>query len=400
MGGANTGRSNEEEEVNRPEELPHDAHHPHDTRPWSSQTTFRDHHPDVPPLADEPQRRTTQPPAAQAAQETACRPRPPHRHPGPPPRPKSHTTSPEGCRPSRQPRSTNDTRLPPNPCQQLLHPMKQLPNMVSEAAASTRKSSTWGRCPNIHRRVDNRRNTPVAECGLSKTMPTRRKRRSRRHRPPEIRSLGFLSESRNHRGCRRSSTASISKCRHRQDRCWAFARNISTPPREQAALHFSCRQPPNTTAATSLARRPPARGRCPEISCSHTPTNQQAMAPQAKTTGHALCAMRSTALLFWLFLTSHIEVIDFYFRRKFNHLTKRSMRLLAMSPTTIKHISFPSLKYTSLSSTHVRVMCQKIRLCMWDWLQSNMWFNNLQSWSCKIITVLPRHVVPKKYLHI
>jgi hypothetical protein len=32
MGEANTGRSNEEEEVNPPEELPHDAHHPHDTR--------------------------------------------------------------------------------------------------------------------------------------------------------------------------------------------------------------------------------------------------------------------------------------------------------------------------------------------------------------------------------
>jgi hypothetical protein len=34
----------------------------------SSQTTFRDRCPDLPPLADEPQRRTTQPPTAQAAQ--------------------------------------------------------------------------------------------------------------------------------------------------------------------------------------------------------------------------------------------------------------------------------------------------------------------------------------------
>jgi hypothetical protein len=68
MGGANTGHSNKEEEVDPPEELPHDAHRPHDTSPRSSQTTFRDRHPDVPPLAYEPQRRTTKPPAAQAAQ--------------------------------------------------------------------------------------------------------------------------------------------------------------------------------------------------------------------------------------------------------------------------------------------------------------------------------------------
>jgi hypothetical protein len=68
MGGANTGRSNEEEEVDPPEELPHDTHRPHDTRPRSSQTTFRDRHPDVPPLTNEPRRRTTQPPAAQTAQ--------------------------------------------------------------------------------------------------------------------------------------------------------------------------------------------------------------------------------------------------------------------------------------------------------------------------------------------
>jgi hypothetical protein len=69
MGGANTGRSNEEEEDNPPEEMPHDAHRPHDARPRSAQiTTFRDRHPDVPPLADKPQRRTTQPPAAQTAQ--------------------------------------------------------------------------------------------------------------------------------------------------------------------------------------------------------------------------------------------------------------------------------------------------------------------------------------------
>jgi hypothetical protein len=38
MGGANTGRSNEED--NPLEELPHDAHRPHDTRPRSSQTTI------------------------------------------------------------------------------------------------------------------------------------------------------------------------------------------------------------------------------------------------------------------------------------------------------------------------------------------------------------------------
>jgi hypothetical protein len=40
IGGANTGCSNEEE-VNPLEELPHDAHRPHDTRPRNSQATFR-----------------------------------------------------------------------------------------------------------------------------------------------------------------------------------------------------------------------------------------------------------------------------------------------------------------------------------------------------------------------
>jgi hypothetical protein len=139
--------------------------------------------------------------------KTARRPRPPHRHPGPPPRPKSHTTSPEGRRPSRQPRRTSDTRLPPNPCQQLLRPMKQLPNMVSEAAASTRKSSPRGRCPDIHRHVDNRRNKASSprRClqeGNDVAAAIAR---------PETRSLGFLPESHNHRGCRRSSTASVSK---------------------------------------------------------------------------------------------------------------------------------------------------------------------------------------------
>jgi hypothetical protein len=51
MGEANTGRSNKEE-YNPLEELPHDVHCLHDTRPRSSQTIiFWDRHPDVPLLA-------------------------------------------------------------------------------------------------------------------------------------------------------------------------------------------------------------------------------------------------------------------------------------------------------------------------------------------------------------
>ena len=70
MGGADTGRSGEDEEANpdtpniargrRPNRQP--SRHAEQT----ANTTFRDRHPDVPPLAHEPQRRRSQPPAAPA----------------------------------------------------------------------------------------------------------------------------------------------------------------------------------------------------------------------------------------------------------------------------------------------------------------------------------------------
>jgi hypothetical protein len=52
---------------------------------------------------------------------TTRRPQPPHQHLKPAPWPKSHTASSETCRPSRQPRRTSDTRLPPNSWKQLPH---------------------------------------------------------------------------------------------------------------------------------------------------------------------------------------------------------------------------------------------------------------------------------------
>jgi hypothetical protein len=160
--------------------------------------------------------------------------------------------------------------------------MKQLPNMVSEAAASTCKSSTRGRCPDIHRHVDNRRNKASSprRClqeGNDVAAAIAR---------PGTRSLGFLPESRNHRGRRRSSTTSVSKKKNDAgapslpaptNRCWVFARNISTPPREQAALLFSCRHPPRTNTATSTpTRRPPARGRSTGTS---SPTRRRTSKP-------------------------------------------------------------------------------------------------------------------------
>jgi hypothetical protein len=69
--------------------------------------------------------------------QTARRPRPPHQHPGPPPRPKSQTAPPRTTRPSRQPRHTRNPRPSPKPCKQLLRLMRQLPIMYPEAAAST-----------------------------------------------------------------------------------------------------------------------------------------------------------------------------------------------------------------------------------------------------------------------
>jgi hypothetical protein len=106
--------------------------------PAQRASTFRDRRPDVPPLKLEPQRRTTQPPTAQAApgkllvdhgRRTNIR----GRRPGLKvklPHLRQH-------RPSRQPRRTSNTRQSPNPCKQQLRLMKLLPTMYPEAAAST-----------------------------------------------------------------------------------------------------------------------------------------------------------------------------------------------------------------------------------------------------------------------
>jgi hypothetical protein len=61
--------------------------------------------------------------------QTAHRPRPPHQHSGPPPRPKSQLPPPplRQCWPGRQPRRTSDTRQSPKSCKQLLRLMKHLP---------------------------------------------------------------------------------------------------------------------------------------------------------------------------------------------------------------------------------------------------------------------------------
>jgi hypothetical protein len=107
MGGANTGRSNEEED-NPPEELRHtdaDNQHrdnliAHTTRGLEAPSTESLHLPGPPSRRTTAQTRATTPhdPAAHSPSctgQTARRPRPPHQHPGPPPRPKSQTASPK-----------------------------------------------------------------------------------------------------------------------------------------------------------------------------------------------------------------------------------------------------------------------------------------------------------------
>jgi hypothetical protein len=103
-------------------------------------TTFRGRRPDVPPLALELQCRTNHPPVAQTTQgnrpqNTAITPT----RPGPPPR--RDIKPPPLRRVDRADylvaQATEDSR--PNPSKQLLHPMKLVPTMVSEAAASTHK---------------------------------------------------------------------------------------------------------------------------------------------------------------------------------------------------------------------------------------------------------------------
>jgi hypothetical protein len=155
MGGANTRHSNKEEEVNlqkscatrRQQPASSKPHRPDDTRSRctpsgaaspNTNTSFRDRRPGAPPLELEPQRRMTQPPAAQAAQGklfvdhgrcTNIR----GRRPGL----KVKRSPLRQRRPSRQPRHTSDTRQSTKPCKQLLRLMKQLLTMNPEAAAST-----------------------------------------------------------------------------------------------------------------------------------------------------------------------------------------------------------------------------------------------------------------------
>jgi hypothetical protein len=116
----------------------------------TTNTTFRDRHPDIPPLALEPRRRTTQPPAVQnCTEKTARRPQPPHQHPEPPPRPKSQ---PPPLR--RVNRADNLAALAtqdrhPSHAKKPLRHMKHLFDMVSEAAASTRKNIHSGPLPRL-----------------------------------------------------------------------------------------------------------------------------------------------------------------------------------------------------------------------------------------------------------
>ena len=111
----------------------------------TANTTFRDRHPDVPPLALEPRRCTTRPPAAQAARSKPLADHsPPHQHPGPPPRRKSQP--PPLRRVNRVDnlvaQATQDRH--PSHEKQLPHPMKPLPTLVPEAATSAHKHQPLG----------------------------------------------------------------------------------------------------------------------------------------------------------------------------------------------------------------------------------------------------------------
>jgi hypothetical protein len=318
MGGANTGRSNEEDEGNPPDELPNDAHRPHDTRPRSSQTTFRDRHPDVPPLADEPQRRTTQPPAAQAAQgkllidhgrRTDIRGRRPGLKVTPPPlrgvdrADNLAAQATQDCHPIH----ASNFFAPRNSCltwSSRPPPRLASPPLGAAAPTSTATSTTEETRPSLNvsspRRCLQEGNDVAAVIARSGT-----------------RSLGFLPESHNHRGCRRSSTASVSKKKND-----AGAPPLPAPKRSVLGfrpehLHATPRtgRPalllPTATKhhRSPPARRPPVQGRSPGTSCPDTPTNQQAVAPQpdtptnqqavapqAKTTGRASSLQHAATL--------------------------------------------------------------------------------------------------------
>jgi hypothetical protein len=165
--------------------------------------------------------------------------------------------------------------------------------MVSEAAASTCKSSTRGRCPDIHRHVDNRRNKASSPRRCLQEGNDAAAAIAR----PGTRSLGFLPESCNHRGGRRSSTTSVSKKKND-----AGAPPLPAPTR--SVLGFR----PEHLHATPKIGRPSlllstatkqqhihlvssTKTSCPGPQArnllAHTSTNQQAVAPQAKTTGRA-----------------------------------------------------------------------------------------------------------------
>jgi hypothetical protein len=165
--GANTGRSNKDEEANPPEELRHTTH---------SARRDRTHHlPGLPSRRATARTRVTTPHdsatrSPSCTGKTARGPRPPHQHPGPPPRPKSQTASER-----RIDRADNLATLVTQDCHPSHASNCHTPKAIAYHGSRGRRldaqtSSARGRCPDIHELVDER-NTHQKLNKASKTMP-------------------------------------------------------------------------------------------------------------------------------------------------------------------------------------------------------------------------------------
>jgi hypothetical protein len=185
LGGANTGRSNKDEEANPPEELRHMTPTTN-IKPTSSPTRHkvsiysaqrdRTHHLPGPPSRRATARTRATTPHDSATRSPSCtgqtarRPRPPHQHPGPPPRPKSQTASER-----RNDRVDNLATLVTQDCHPSHTSNCRTPKAIAHHGSrgrrlDTQTSSARGRCPDIHEPVDER-NTHQKLNKASKTMP-------------------------------------------------------------------------------------------------------------------------------------------------------------------------------------------------------------------------------------
>jgi hypothetical protein len=171
MGGANTGRSDKDEETNPPEEPRHttpttsiettSSSTRHKSSIHSSQRDPQQHLPGPPSRRATTRTRATTPHnsatrSPSCTGQTARRPRPPHQHPGPPPRPKSQTASErridradnlatlvtQDCHPSH----TSNCRTPTSNCH----------HGSRGRRLDAQTSSAQGRRPDIHKPADER----------------------------------------------------------------------------------------------------------------------------------------------------------------------------------------------------------------------------------------------------